>query len=96
MEITLRIWHMFRTISVQHEKIIQTCDFFRTISVHFSANSGNLFFFPEHVRSQKLLSCAFSAAVSSFFRNISVLSSTIFALENQNKTVQIWQEQLKI
>lgn len=25
---------MFRTISVQHEKIIQTCDFFRTISVH--------------------------------------------------------------
>lgn len=34
MEITLRIWHMFRTISVQHEKIIQTCDFFRTISVH--------------------------------------------------------------
>lgn len=27
MEITLRIWHMFRTISVQHEKIIQTCDF---------------------------------------------------------------------
>lgn len=42
---------MFRTISVQHEKIIQTCDFFRTISVHFSANSGNLFFFPEHVRS---------------------------------------------
>lgn len=87
---------MFRTISVQHEKIIQTCDFFRTISVHFSANSGNLFFFPEHVRSQKLLSCAFSAAVSSFFRNISVQSSTIFALENQNKTVQIWQEQLKI
>lgn len=78
MEITLRIWHMFRTISVQHEKIIQTCDFFRTISVHFSANSGNLFFFPEHVRSQKLLSCAFSAAVSSFFRNISVHSFEIF------------------
>lgn len=25
---------MFRTISVQHEKIIQTCDFFRNISVH--------------------------------------------------------------
>ena len=69
---------MFRTISVQHEKIIQTCDFFRTISVHFSANSGNLFFFPEHVRSQKLLSCAFSAAVSSFFRNISVHSFEIF------------------
>lgn len=69
---------MFRTISVQHEKIIQTCDFFRTISVHFSANSGNLFFFPEHVRSQKLLSCSFSAAASSFFRIISVHSFEIF------------------
>lgn len=60
MEITLRIWHMFRTISVQHEKIIQTCDF-----------SG-----PYPFTHSK--------------------SSTIFALENQNKTVQIWQEQLKI
>lgn len=78
MEITLRIWRMFRTISVQHEKIIQTCDFFRTISVHFSANSGNLFFFPEHVRSQKLLSCAFSADASSFFRSMSVHSFEIF------------------
>lgn len=90
---------MFRTISVQHEKIIQTCDFFRTISVHFSANSGNLFFFPEHVRSQKLLSCSFSAAASSFSGACPFThskSSTIFALENQNKTVQIWQEQLKI
>ena len=78
MEKTLRIWHIFRTISVQHEKITQTCDFFRTISVHFSAKSGNLFFFPEHVRSQGLLSCALFATGLSFFRSISVHSFEIF------------------
>lgn len=90
---------MFRTISVQHEKIIQTCDFFRTISVHFSANSGNLFFFRSMSVHRNCFLVLFLLPPRHFSGACPFThskSSTIFALENQNKTVQIWQEQLKI
>lgn len=72
-------WTFFRSISVQKQNVTIECAIFRSISVHFLANIGLFFTFPEHIRSINVLSGQKRKKQADFFRSKPVHSSGIFS-----------------
>lgn len=86
MEITLRIWHMFRTISVQHEKIIQTCDFSEPYP--FTIMTNEIERALHELKLQGMASCRNSLEKTHQLDKISLRDGMQIMLQNERDTRQ--------